>query len=230
MLYIKKSYLKGIALFSAFIVLLLTVNFQNRIINTFDNKVYSKNTVVIDAGHGGKDAGTIGVDGTLEKDINLGISLKLYDFLMISGIDTKLIRSTDTEYYPKGSELGKSDLYNRLDFVNSIEKSVLVSIHQNHYVTPEAKGAQIWYSTNNAKSKIIADNILSSINRNLQPDNTRVNKESGSDYYILYRGTVPSVMVECGFMSNPEENSNLKDIEYQKKLAFSVLEGICEEV
>ena len=88
---------------------------------------------MLDAGHGGKDAGTSAADGTAEKDINLGIVLNLYDFLMFCGVNTYPIRNDDTEYYPGGSRKNRSDLYNRLDYVNSIDNAILVSIHQNHF-------------------------------------------------------------------------------------------------
>lgn len=186
--------------------------------------------IVIDAGHGGKDAGTIGIDGCLEKVINLSISLNLYDFLMVSGIDTKLIRNGDYEFYKQGEGRTKSDLYNRLDFVNSINSSMLISIHQNHYENEAEWGTQIWYSANTPKSKVLADNILFEVISNLQPENKRINKESGSDYYILHKATVPSIMIECGFMSNREENKKLQNEKYQKEFAFCILSGISEEI
>ncbi|MGN1202782.1 MAG: N-acetylmuramoyl-L-alanine amidase, partial [Eubacterium sp.] len=89
-------------------------------------------------------------------------------------------------------------------------------------------GMQVWYSPNDDKSKIIADNILNITKSNLQPDNTRLNKKSDSSYYLLYKAQVPSVMVECGFMSNSEENQKLQDSKYQKQLAYSIMLGFSE--
>lgn len=189
-----------------------------------------RQTVVIDAGHGGKDGGTIGIDGSIEKVINLSIALELYDFLMVSAINSDLTRSGDYEMYYSGEERNKSDLYNRLDYINSKSNAVLISIHQNNFQNENEWGTQIWYSENDDKSKIFADKILNSIKQNLQNDNKRENKPSGDDYYLLYKASVPSIMIECGFMSNAEENEKLQDIEYQKKLAFSILCGICEDV
>lgn len=189
-----------------------------------------RQTVVIDAGHGGKDGGTIGIDGSIEKAINLSIALELYDFLMVSAINSDLTRSGDYEMYYSGEERNKSDLYNRLDYINSKSNAVLISIHQNNFQNENEWGTQIWYSENDDKSKIFADKILNSIKQNLQNDNKRENKPSGDDYYLLYKASVPSIMIECGFMSNAEENEKLQDIEYQKKLAFSILCGICEDV
>ena len=92
-----------------------------------------RNTVVIDAGHGGKDGGTIGIDGSCEKAINLSIALDLYDFLAVSGIIVDLTRNGDYELYNAGEKRNKSDLYNRLDYINSKSNAVLISIHQNHF-------------------------------------------------------------------------------------------------
>ncbi len=190
----------------------------------------SRFTVVIDAGHGGKDAGTIGVDGTLEKDINLSIALMLYDYLRVSGIDATLVRSGDYEFYKENEERTRSDLYNRLEYINSVENAVMISIHQNFFTSEKEWGTQIWYSANTPQSKVLADGILNYVKGNIQPDNHRENKQSGSEYYILYKAAVPSIMVECGFMSNTKENQLLKQKDYQNKMAYSILAGICEEV
>jgi N-acetylmuramoyl-L-alanine amidase len=193
-------------------------------------KVVSRYTVVIDAGHGGRDVGTIGVDGSFEKDINLDIALSLYDFLSVCGINSVLIRSGDYELYKEGEVRNRSDLYNRLDFINSIDNSALISIHQNHFENEAEWGTQIWFSANNDESKIIADNILSNVKTMLQPDNKRENKVSDNSYYILYKALVPSVMVECGFMSNIKENMLLQSGDYQCDMAFSIMSGICNIV
>ena len=191
---------------------------------------HSRYTVVIDAGHGGKDVGTSGVDGTAEKGINLSIALFLYDYLRVSGMNAVLIRSGDYELYDAGEVRDHSDLYNRLNFVNSVDNSMLISIHQNHFENESEWGCQVWYSPNDEESKIIADKVLQSVKELLQPDNKRENKKSDSSYYILYKASVPSVMIECGFMSNAKENEMLKSPEYQKNFAFAVTAGICGEV
>ena len=190
------------------------------------NYIKSKYSIVLDAGHGGKDGGTISADGTPEKEINLAIVLDLYDFLTFCGINCYMIRSTDEEYYPKGSDTGRSDLYNRLDYVKGIDNSILVSIHQNHFEDSSEWGMQVWYTANVESSALLADDILNISKQFLQPDNKRMNKVSDSSYYILYKASVPSVMVECGFMSNQKENDRLKSDEYQKQLAYAITMGI----
>lgn len=190
------------------------------------NPSASRFTIVIDAGHGGKDVGTVGVDGTNEKDINLSVSLMLFDYLMVSGISAQMTRYGDYEVYEDGEERTKSDLYNRLDFINSVNNSILVSVHQNHFEDEKEWGTQIWYSANTPESKDMADSILSVVKKYIQPENKRENKASGSSYYLLYKATVPSIMVECGFMSNKRENELLKKNEYQSKFAYAILLGL----
>ena len=194
------------------------------------NNVKTKKTVIIDPGHGGIDVGTVGIDGSLEKNINLSISLDLYDYLMVSGINTVLTRDGDYEVYKAGEKRTKSDLYNRMDFINSVPDSILISIHQNHFENEAEWGTQVWFSPNDEISPTLADKILRSIKKNIQPENKRENKVSDNSYYILYKAQKPSVMVECGFVSNKNENNKLQDKEYQKDMAYSILAGICEDV
>lgn len=186
--------------------------------------------LVIDAGHGGADAGTIGVDGTKEKGINLSIAQKLYDFAMVSGVSSFLVRDGDYLVYGENDDKTRSDLYKRLDYINSINNSLLISIHQNHFEEESEWGMQIWYSPNDSKSPILADKILNITKQNLQPENKRLNKPSDNSYYILYKASVPSVMVECGFMSNTEENLKLQNEKYQKELAYSIMLGLNEYI
>lgn len=194
------------------------------------NNVKTKKTVIIDPGHGGIDVGTVGIDGSLEKNINLSISLDLYDYLMVSGINTVLTRDGDYEVYKAGEKRTKSDLYNRMDFINSVPDSILISIHQNHFENEAEWGTQVWFSPNDEISPTLADKILQSVKKNIQPENKRENKVSDNSYYILYKAQKPSVMVECGFVSNKNENNKLQDKEYQKDMAYSILAGICEDV
>ena len=194
------------------------------------NNIQTRKTVIIDPGHGGIDVGTVGIDGSLEKNINLSISLDLYEFLMVSGINTVLTRDGDYEMYRAGEQRTKSDLYNRMDYINSVPDSILISIHQNHFENEAEWGTQVWYSPNDEISPTIADKILNSVKKNIQPENKRENKVSDNSYYILYKAQKPSVMVECGFVSNENENKRLQDKEYQRDMAYSILVGICEDV
>lgn len=184
--------------------------------------------LVIDAGHGGIDAGTSGADNAREKDINLSIALKLYDFAMVSGIPSFLVRDGDYLVYNENDDKTRSDLYNRMDYINSIDNATMISIHQNHFENENEWGMQVWYAPNSDSSKKLADNILKISKENIQPENTRLNKESDDSYYLLYKAKIPSVMVECGFMSNTEENKKLQSDKYQKQLAYSIMLGYGE--
>ncbi|MCI6361691.1 MAG: N-acetylmuramoyl-L-alanine amidase [Eubacterium coprostanoligenes] len=222
-------------LFSGFLLIAVCINISYKIddvmVKTVGiNNIQTKKTVIIDPGHGGIDVGTVGIDGSLEKNINLSISLDLYDFLMVSGINTVLTRDGDYEMYRAGEQRTKSDLYNRMDYINSVPNSVLISIHQNHFENEAEWGTQVWYSPNDEISPTLADKILQSVKKNIQPENKRENKVSDNSYYILYKAQKPSVMVECGFVSNENENKRLQDKEYQRDMAYSILVGICEDV
>lgn len=222
-------------LFSGFLLIAVCINISYKIddvmVKTVGiNNVKTKKTVIIDPGHGGIDVGTVGIDGSLEKNINLSISLDLYDYLMVSGINTVLTRDGDYEVYKAGEKRTKSDLYNRMDFINSVPDSILISIHQNHFENEAEWGTQVWFSPNDEISPTLADKILQSVKKNIQPENKRENKVSDNSYYILYKAQKPSVMVECGFVSNKNENNKLQDKEYQKDMAYSILAGICEDI
>ncbi len=198
------------------------------------SKVFSSDTcVVIDAGHGGFDSGTIGVDGlTLEKDINLDIANRVNALLTAFGINTVTVRDTDKSVESDSSLRQKSakisDIKNRLALAESIDNSVLLSIHQNHYGDPAVNGAQVFYSKNNPLSAVLAQQIQNSIVKLVQTENNRSIKESTSGIYILDKASVPAVMVECGFLSNYNELQLLKNEYYRKKISFSIAIGVLE--
>lgn len=186
--------------------------------------------IIIDAGHGGEDGGAIGADGTNEKYINLEIALKLNDILTVMGYETRMVRTTDISIHSESSntlrEKKVSDIRNRVAIMEEYENCLYVSVHQNKYEDSRIWGAQTFYSPNDESSKTLAQFIQTSIATELQPDNKRLIKESGTSIYVLYNATKPAVMVECGFISNPNELSQLKTEEYQAKMAFSIMSGI----
>ena len=116
--------------------------------------------LVIDPGHGGIDVGTVAADGTAEKEINLAIARDLYAFAVISGIPASMTRTGDYLVYKGGDDKKRSDLYNRFDYINSVDNAVLVSIHQNHFADTSQWGMQIWYTVNDPLSKALAAHIL----------------------------------------------------------------------
>ena len=186
--------------------------------------------IIIDAGHGGFDGGAVARDGTPEKDINLSISLKLNDYLKALGFETLLTRNEDTALNSDSAasirEKKTSDLHNRMLLTQDNENSVLISIHQNHFTVEKYNGTQVFYSPNDELSPILAEYVQKNVVNSLQPENTRLIKKCGSSVYLIYKAVRPSILVECGFLSNREEAEKLKTDEYQSKMAFAVAEGI----
>ena len=190
-------------------------------------------TVIIDAGHGGEDGGAE-VDGVLEKDINLSIADKLADTLRLCGVRVTEIRDEDISIYDDSAqslrEKKVSDLKHRVEIVNGSENNILVSIHQNKFDNSAYSGAQVFYSSNNDKSRVLAGSIRNSVVSLLQNDNTRELKPANSDIYLLDNATVPAVIVECGFLSNDEERAKLLDSGYQSEMAYSIAMGVLEYI
>ena len=187
-------------------------------------------TVIIDAGHGGVDGGAQSKDGTLEKDINLSISLKLNDILKCFGVGTIMTRTTDISIHDKDADTIRqkkiSDIHNRMKIIDSTPGGIFVSIHQNHFTSEKYSGTQVFYSKNDPRSKLLAESIQKSVVKNIQPENKRAVKPSGTEIYLLYHSNAPAVLVECGFLSNAEETNKLKTEDYQSKISFAVACGI----
>ena len=202
------------------------INSSDRANNT------AQKTVIIDAGHGGEDGGAVGNDGIVEKDINLSVALKLRDLLEVSGYKVIMTREKDQAIYDDEAktlrEKKRSDLHNRLDIItkNSGENTVFISVHQNKFPNPKYYGTQIFYSKHDPKSMDLATCVKDSVVGFLQPENTRSIKEATGKIYLLNNAKIPAIVVECGFISNPEESKKLANKEYQSEMAFSVYCGL----
>ena len=187
-------------------------------------------TVVLDIGHGGEDGGAVGVNGIQEKDINLAIGLHVRDCLQEAGITVKMIRETDTAVgdttLPTVAKRKRSDIQYRAQYVNESDRCILVSIHQNFFEQSQYSGAQMFYSGNHPDSAVLAESIRSCIVAQIQPENKRENKQADQGIYLLSHVQVPAVIVECGFLSNPEEAEKLSDKAYQKQMASAIAEGV----
>lgn len=188
--------------------------------------------VVLDAGHGGEDGGASAPNGTLEKDLNLAVTLLLRDMLVANGIEVVLTRETDTLLYDRNVDYhGRKkalDFAERLRIAEACTDSVFVSIHMNTYPRADCSGLQVWYSPNHAASYPLAKHLQESATSLLQPENNRDVKASGSQIYLLHHLKSPAVLVECGFLSNPTEARRLCDADYQKQLAFSLFLAITQ--
>lgn len=186
-------------------------------------------TVIIDAGHGGFDGGAV-VGDVLEKDINLKIANTLCNMLKTSDFKVVCTRTDDssTESDPTATIAARkrSDLNNRLKIAKEYSNAIFVSIHLNKFQSGSAKGAQMFYSYKNSKAKKLAESLKCSVNRFLQPDNHRTVKEGSKSTFLLYYSPIPTVIAECGFMSNEQEFYLLKDENYQTEMAFALFCGI----
>ena len=175
-------------------------------------------TFVIDAGHGGMDGGATSCTGVLESTLNLEIALRLNDLMQLLGHSTVMIRTTDTSIHTtEGSiaHIKMSDLKERVRIVNEIENSVLVSIHQNTFSDSRYAGAQVFYG--GAESRGLAERLQTAFVQNLDPTSRRLSK-SANGVYLMEHIERPGVLVECGFLSNHQEEARLRDPGYQKKL------------
>ena len=228
-------FLKSKLLFFEIVVLSVTLALIINVVGSFAIQVssttpyYAEQVIVIDAGHGDFDPGKVASDGTREKDINLSIALKLYDIFTANGYTAVLTRSDDTTLADKSatsvSTKKKTDTHNRVKYADSFTDSVLISIHQNSDTESSSHGTQLFYGTKNDESKLLAEAIMGSVVDKIQPENTRPLKEGTSSIYILVNTKAPTVLVECGFMTNSEELKKLKDEEYQRRMAFSIFLG-----
>ncbi|MEG0833701.1 MAG: N-acetylmuramoyl-L-alanine amidase [Oscillospiraceae bacterium] len=193
------------------------------------NIVGMKTVVVIDAGHGDFDPGAVASDKTLEKDINLAIALKLRDIFSLNGYDVIMTRDNDITLADKDAastvERKKTDTHNRTKLADSFNDAVLISIHQNTFSDTSQHGTQVFYGMLNDSSRVLATCIMESVVDKIQINNKRQIKEGTSSIYILKSTKAPTVLVECGFMTNKKELEKLKNNEYQKQLAFCIYQG-----
>ena len=190
-----------------------------------------KPVIVLDAGHGGLDSGAVGKNGVLEKDVNLAVVLDLRDMLEMSGFEVVLTRDEDISIYDAGVEGIRNqklnDMDNRLKIIQSHPDSIFLCIHQNNFTDPQYFGGQMFYNNNNPDNRTLAQ-IMQNRFAVLQPGNDREIKLSGDELFLLKSNQNPSLMIECGFLSNPEEEAKLATDEYQQQLAFTIYSGLLE--
>lgn len=195
------------------------INQNSPIINT--------QTVVIDAGHGDPDGGATSCTGVLESDINLEIAIRLNDLCRFLGINTTMIRQTRESVYTSGNSISSkkiSDLKNRVELINHTDGAVLISIHQNHFYDSQYSGAQVFYG-NHSESKQLAQSIQGEFVRCLNPGSRRKAKLS-SGVYLMEHINCTGVLVECGFLSNPEEDAKLQNSDYQIRICSVIATSV----
>lgn len=190
-----------------------------------------KPVIVLDAGHGGLDSGAVGKSGLLEKDVNLSVVKKLASMLKMSGFEVVLTRNEDISIYDPGVEGIRnqklSDMDNRLEIVQKYPDSIFLCIHQNNYTDPQYFGGQMFYNNNNPDNRTLAQ-IMQNRFATLQPGNDREIKLSGEELFLLKSNPNPSLLIECGFLSNPKEEALLATDEYRQQTAFTIYCGLIE--
>lgn len=182
--------------------------------------------IVLDAGHGGFDPGKVGVNGALEKDINLSIVKKLKELLVEEGFTVHLTREKDALLAPANStSKKKDDMIARIEMVTQLKPYFTISIHQNSFPNESVSGPQVFYYKDSEESATMAQVIQDVLNNQLAPAKKR-SPQSNTNYYLLTRTPTPTVIVECGFLSNPTEAELLTQDEYQSRVAYSIFLGI----
>lgn len=186
-----------------------------------------KSHILIDPGHGGEDGGATSCTGRLESTYNLEISLRLGDLFRLLGYDTRLVRTTDTSVYTQGETIAQkkvSDLKERVAMAGEQEGTLVLSIHQNQYPDPKYAGAQVFYPKTPGSDRL-AKELQQSFVSTLNPGSRRQAKPA-KGIYLMEKLPCTGVLIECGFLSNPQEEAKLRDGDYQKKLCCIIASGV----
>ena len=195
------------------------------------SQVVRDRCIILDAGHGGMDGGAVSCTGYPESAINLEIALRLEALFELMGYDTIMIRRADVSVHTKGESIAEkkiSDLKERVRIVNETPGGVLVSIHQNTFQDSRYSGAQVFYADTDG-SRELAERVQQMLSYSLDPMNKRKCKPS-KGVYLMEHIKCTGVLIECGFLSNMEEESRLRDTQYQKKLSASIVSAICGQI
>ncbi|MCB2290262.1 N-acetylmuramoyl-L-alanine amidase CwlD [Clostridium sp. CS001] len=207
------------------------LNFAKEAMKTNKELQVGDKIILIDAGHGGMDGGASSKSGTTEKDINLSIATKLKESLQKIGYKVVMTREVGTELYSTDGTIRQrynEDLKRRCDLKKSSNCDMLISIHLNHFSESKYYGAQVWYSSYK-DSITLAGITQKNLRVDLDPSNKRVQKPAKNSYKILREyDTMPGIIVECGFLSNYEEEQKLKSEEYQQKIADTIIKSVGE--
>lgn len=223
----------SILLFSALLVssLITAVHYSTLSVATA-NITEHKPVIIVDAGHGGIDGGTQSADGLLEKDVNLAIALKTGKILSLMGYNVVYTREDDIINYSDDCNTIRQkkifDTHNRMSLIEKYPDGFFLSIHQNYFTQSKYSGTQVFYSKNNPESRIVAEFIQRAVVSELQRENDRQIKPTGTEIYLLYHSTIPSVMVECGFLSNENEAELLSDETYQREVSLAIAKGLAQ--
>lgn len=199
-----------------------------QVVSAVAERAEKRPVVVIDVGHGGNDPGKVGVDGSLEKDINLQIAKQVKMYLEQSDVEVIMTREEDVGLYTdEDSQKKMADMRNRCKLINESNADLVVSIHQNSYHEEYVSGGQVFYYKDSEKGKKLAEILQKRFTYVLGDQNRRLAKANGN-YYLLLHVKSPIVIVECGFLSNRKEAALLQQEDYQDRLAWTIHMGIME--
>lgn len=224
LLIVKRGGIIFIVLMLILCMLLFSIREETASTNAADS------VVIIDAGHGAPDGGAVGKSGVLEKDLNLAVAKLLEQKLSESGQKVIMTRTEDKGLYKKEDaslrDKKREDMKLRASIANTMGASCFVSIHMNQFTDPKYSGPQVFYAANAEGSEELAEEIRRSFFSEIGPHCTREIKPVSKDLYLLRNAKNPAVIVECGFLSNPEEEALLKQEAYQEKVANAIFLGI----
>lgn len=189
-------------------------------------KAGARGTIVIDAGHGGDDPGMLGASGLPEKGVNLACAKKLGKLLEEAGFRVVQTRTDEGGLYDADARNKKAqDMRRRVELIEREQPLLAVSLHQNSYPDPSVRGPQVFFYEGASEGELLAKTIQEHLNEELAIARPRVQK-GNSSYYILKHSSYTTVIVECGFLSNPEEEAKLQTEEYQEQVMKAVCNGI----
>lgn len=220
---------RKIVVFAVFIVIMsfavATLHYKSA--DVFGGKITK--CIVLDAGHGLPDGGAIGMTGTVESVVNLQITKMTKDILEKKGYEIIMTREDENSIYAEGKSIGekkKSDMKKRLEIINSSDADMFVSIHMNKFPSPNYCGAQVIYSDNFKESESLAGFIQRQLHTIPENKSKREHLKAPDGIFLLKKANIPAVIVECGFLSNFDEENLLNTEKYQKKIAAAIVKGI----
>ncbi len=226
---VKQRREKGVLIVAFLLAIgLVTWTGGSRVVQTLAHGSMAR-TLVIDAGHGGFDGGAVGATGTTEQDINLSIAQRVQSLAAFFGVPTTMTRTNEQalDYDPSRSVRDNkiADIKAREQLVQDEKNPVFISIHLNKFSDPQYHGAQVFYSSNHAGSRALAELLQEALIAGCDPSNNRQARPAEQSIYLMKVLTCPAVIVECGFLSNPAEEALLGNEEYHKKLAACIVSG-----
>lgn len=216
---------RGIVLFViGLLIIFIALGFSARSAPSGNFHHENTKTIVVDPGHGLPDGGAVSKNGTAESPLNLQIALKLNEELIERGFNVVLTRKDENGLDKKK----KADMYKRLDIMKKSKADIFVSIHINKFNQAKYRGAEVLYSSNFVQSTLLAQLIMDRIKEIDPLVQTRNIKQAEKTLFLMKNAAIPAVIVECGFLSNPEDEQLLSDKKYQARLAGAICDGILE--